>query len=205
MNRGELYDEMIENASNDELGLFEKYYEIMQSVQNRIRAVNPIKVYDLGCGTGNLSGPLSDEMNVLGVDMSLEMLIQANMKYPNLYTSCYDMETFLSQIAIQPKDLLTCGFVLHGVANKQAIWSGFEKAIKSGGTVLLLDYFFKTESAQTDRIEALQNNGKTELADLIASKHYLALDELTAWSEQHNFKLEFRWMTHWVGMAICSL
>ncbi|MEH6942885.1 class I SAM-dependent methyltransferase [Bacillus sp. JJ722] len=43
------------------------------------------KILDLGCGTGDLAKKISDySVNVIGVDQSPNMIMQASIKYPNI-------------------------------------------------------------------------------------------------------------------------
>ena len=83
-NKAVRFDKMVHDKENDELGLFEKYDDILSMVRNKITSYKAERVVDIGCGTGNLCGDLSDSIEVLGIDQSLEMILQAKNKYKNL-------------------------------------------------------------------------------------------------------------------------
>lgn len=70
-NKGIKFDKMVKDKINDELGLFEKYDEILSEIRNRIIKHKAERVIDIGCGTGNLCGELSDKIEVIGVDSIL--------------------------------------------------------------------------------------------------------------------------------------
>ena len=73
-NKAIKFDKMVRDKSNDELGLFEKYDEILADIRSRIIEHKAVSVIDIGCGTGNLCGELSCQMDILGIDSSLEMI-----------------------------------------------------------------------------------------------------------------------------------
>ena len=74
------FDEMVKNRNNDELGLFEQYDEILEEIRERIVEYRAKSILDIGCGTGNLWVKLKDELDVTGIDQSLEMLLQCKRK-----------------------------------------------------------------------------------------------------------------------------
>lgn len=202
MNRGERYDAMIASKANDELGCFEAYEAIMAAAQNQIRMMNPMRLYDLGCGTGNLCGPLSDQMNVMGVDFSMDMLMQANMKFPNLYAACYDIEGFMEELTIKPRDLFASAFVLHAIADKARLWDCFSKALQAGADIVIIDYFFETAADVQTAIEKHKAVGRTDLAAFLEGKHYVDLEFLSRWCETQLASVDFKWFTHWIGMTV---
>lgn len=59
MNRAIKYNKMVKERKDDELGLFEKYEDILQDVRKYILENNAYTIIDIGCGTGNLCGPIS--------------------------------------------------------------------------------------------------------------------------------------------------
>lgn len=200
MNKGEKYDQMIKNPQGDELGFFENYFENMKVVQERIRDLNPNVIFDIGCGTGNLTGPLSNELKVVGIDKSDEMLFQAKIKYPRLETINEDIETWISSVNISNDNLIISSFVLHAIKDKDDLKKWFLKAIKSGNAVIIVDYFFKDDNAILDCLGKLKKENKNELAKIVESKYYIKTDEIRAWCVKHNVKLEIKMLTNWIGM-----
>ena len=65
LNKGVKYDKMVQEKSGDELGLFDKYEDIFIMVRNKIIGYEIKDIIDFGCGTGNLCGSLSENINVI--------------------------------------------------------------------------------------------------------------------------------------------
>lgn len=200
MNKGEKYDEMIKNPQDDALGLFENYYENMKFIQEHIISLNPKQVFDIGCGTGNLTGPLSNNINVIGVDKSDEMLVQANAKYPNMTFINEDLDKWISEANLSSGNLIISSFVLHALQNKDVVLNWFSEVLKNNNTVIIVDYFFKNETERLDFIKRLKSDGKTDLSDLIESKYYVKIDEIDAWCNAQNVAFKLTMLTHWIGM-----
>lgn len=76
-NKAIKFDKMVKYKLNDELGLFEKYDEILSEVRARIIKYKAENVIDIGCGTGNLCRELSDKLYVLEMDQNIEMITEA--------------------------------------------------------------------------------------------------------------------------------
>lgn len=72
---------MVREQSNDELGLFEKYDEILFDIRSRIIKYKAVSVIDIGCGTGKLCCELSESMDITGIDQSMEMILFTKNKY----------------------------------------------------------------------------------------------------------------------------
>lgn len=200
MNKGEKYDQMIKNPQDDALGLFENYYENMKFIQEHIISLNPKQVFDIGCGTGNLTGPLSNKISVIGVDKSDEMLVQANAKYPNMTFINEDLDKWISEANLSSGNLIISSFVLHALQNKDDVLNWFSEVLKNNNTLIIVDYFFKHETERVDFIKRLKSDGKTDLSDLIESKYYIKIDEIEAWCKAQNFAFKLTMLTHWIGM-----
>ena len=64
-NKAVKFDKMVRDKYKDELGLFERYDEILSAIRRKIIEHKAMQVIDIGCGTGNLCGELSGKINVL--------------------------------------------------------------------------------------------------------------------------------------------
>lgn len=186
MNNGERYDRMLNDVKEDKLGLFEHYDMTMRIVQASIHASNPKRIVDIGCGTGNLSGPLSKEFKVVGVDVSAEMLSHAQLKYPEMNVLEMNLEQPLDGLHHQIGDLIVSSFVFHGIKNKRSALEWIADGLARGGEFILADYVFESRNEWLNRIEQLRKNGMHEEAELISSKHYLFHDELREWADAYN-------------------
>lgn len=201
MNRGERYDKMTQNPQSDELKFFERYNENMEFVQTLVRECQPARVFDIGCGTGNLTGVLSSDFTVIGIDSSDEMLSQLSSKYPKVETINRDVDNWIADQSFKENDMITSSFVLHAIEDKSPIFDGFISALSSGAHIILLDYVFKTAKDESDFIDGLRENGKAELVELVERKHYMKLDEIRDWCSLHNLIMKTTMLTHW----ICTL
>lgn len=202
MSKGIKYDQMVDNPQNDELGFFDGYQENMAFFQAFIRSLNPMKIYDLGCGTGNLSGPLSDIFSVIGIDRSSEMLEQAKLKYPLMEVENSDILSWCDVHKSHQNDLIVSSFVLHALEDKSRVFELFADAVQSGGKVIVVDYLFKSVAHIKEFADALSSQGKSELADVIWRKFFLTTDEVELWAEKCNLHVEIIMRNRWVGMLI---
>lgn len=198
MNKGERYDNMTQNPSNDTLKFFEKYSENMAYVQERIMKLQPGRLFDLGCGTGNLAGPLSEKFDVTGIDTSSEMLDQLHKKYPRVERVQKSIDKWIQTAEFKPTDTIVSSYVLHGIQDKTSILGDLSRAAKLGCTILILDYVFDDDKAKESFIEDLNREDKSELADLIRSKHYLCIDQIEKWCSNSGLQMQCENLTHWI-------
>lgn len=199
MNRGQRYDKMVKNPSSDELGFFENYIENMELIRESIRDIAPKILYDLGCGTGNLCGDLTADIpSIIGIDMSEEMLDTARYKYPEMKLICEDVTKWISNYNPSKDELIVSSFLLHGIKDKPTMLDGFRRVIKAGCRVIILDYMFKSHASKIAYIKELKDLGKENLAQIIESKHYVNVDELSKWAEDSGIDLRIELLTHWI-------
>lgn len=102
---------------------------------NLIDILNPKKdekILDLGCGTGDLANTISNkyQANVLGVDKSLNMVEQAQQKYPHL--------AFIVQDATELDyenefDAVFSNATLHWIRRQDHALKGIYRSLKPGG------------------------------------------------------------------------
>ena len=117
MNRAIKYNKMVKERKDDELGLFEKYEEILHDVRKYILESNPYTIIDIGCGTGNLCGPISDKINVIGIDKNEEMLEYVKNKYKNMNVR---LGSFLDEpIDKNYADIVVTTFAFHGLNDNE--------------------------------------------------------------------------------------
>lgn len=201
MNKGQKYDQMTQKPKDDPLGLFENYQKNMSYVQEYIRTQNFKEIYDIGCGTGNLTGPLAGDFKVIGIDQSDEMLNQATLKYPQMVLIHESLEDWMKNIDTKTDALFISSFVMHGIKIKDALMSFFSNLIEKNNTVVFVDYFFSNESQKAQYIHELEAGDQSDLGNFIKSKHYLMMDGLKQWCEKKDFNFEVKMFNHWIGMV----
>lgn len=60
------------------------YNEYFNKINDFLHEAKGIDVLDIGCGTGNLYNKIKEHVNYVGMDQSLEMLLQAKNKFHHI-------------------------------------------------------------------------------------------------------------------------
>jgi len=85
------YERVAVLYDKEEWGKFSlKYLDILNDLKNRYNFI-PNSILDISCGTGDLVNELSKEYEVVGSDISAEMINVAKKKYPHLIFYVSDM------------------------------------------------------------------------------------------------------------------
>ncbi len=199
-NIADSYDNMVNNPQNDELGLFSNYNDILEETRRRIISHNCKCILDIGCGTGNLCGKLSDRYNVIGMDKNIEMLKKVQEKYGNMKCKVGSFldEPFKENIA----DIVVSTYVLHGLNNedKKIAVKNMIRYLKENGKIIIIDYmFFDSEEKEKYRQHFKELN-KQDLWDFIDSKYYTNINEFKEYIAKLNYnikiehKVNFTWL-----------
>ena len=96
---------------------------------------NPKLVYDLGCGPGNVTAFLQHKWpnaEVIGVDLSPEMLEQANNKYPDNIWIRADLNDWVPN---SPGDILYSNAVFQWIKNHEELLKRLLGYIRKGGVL----------------------------------------------------------------------
>ena len=99
----------------------------------RIQKDDVQTVYDLGCGTGNLTGYLAArwrEADIVGVDTSTEMLQKARADYPDTAWVEADLADWLPET---PADVLYSNACFHWLEDHESLFPHLAQGLKSGG------------------------------------------------------------------------
>lgn len=177
-NKAIKFDKMVRDRLDDDLGLFEKYDEILSEIRSRIIEHKAEHVIDIGCGTGNLCGELSEEIDVLGIDQSLEMILQAKKKYNNMN---FKLGNFLDEpFSKNDVDIVVTTYAFHSLNHdekKEAIKYMLEY-LKADGKIIIADFMFQNDIEREKCKNDLCSNDKQDLWDVIDYKYYTNLEEL---------------------------
>lgn len=186
MNR---FDIMVRDRTNDHLGLFEKYDEILCEVRDRIKKYNAKTVLDIGCGTGNLCGELSDTIDVLGLDKSLEMIQYAKEKYSNM---SFKLGNFLDKpFTLHTFDIVVTTYAFHGLNNddkKKAIHNMLDY-LNTDGKIIIADFMFLNNSEREKCKIKFCSEGKQNLWDVVENKYYTNLEWLNEYVASLGYNL----------------
>ena len=188
-NKAIKFDKMVKDKSNDELGLFEKYDEILSEIRSRIIEHKAKSVIDIGCGTCNLCGELSDKMNIIGIDQSLEMIEQAKNKYNKMNLK---QGNFLDKpFRKKDVDIVVTTYALHSLnANekKEAIKLMLEY-LKDDGKIIIADFMFSDDLEREECKKHLYDKGRQDLWSVIDKKYYTNIEELTRYIILLDYKI----------------
>lgn len=198
-NKARLYDDIARYPKSDELGLFTDYDANLEIVRNRVKELNPKHVLDIGCGTGNLGGPLSEELLVTGLDQSVEMLIQCKKKYRN-------MDVCLGNFLDQPVKPYTYDVVVSSLAfhvldpnQKKIALNNMMNYLKNKGSIIILDYMFESKEAKERCKKRLLQLNRKDLWEVVDKRYYTDLETLTkyvrslGWTIKSKHVVNFTW------------
>ncbi|MEG2290521.1 MAG: class I SAM-dependent methyltransferase [Clostridium sp.] len=187
-NKGRNYDKMVILSRDDELGLFEKYEEVLQMVRDRINKYNCTSVIDFGCGTGNLCGPLSNDIEVIGIDRSIDMINTGKSKFHSMRFIEGDFIDL--QRLNKSADIVVSSYVLHGLTNnekEQAI--SYMMKLSKRGRIILVDFMFESNEEKENYRDTFIKGNKRELWDFISGKNYFIVEKLKESIENRGLKI----------------
>lgn len=190
MNRAIKYNKMVKERKDDELGLFEKYEEILHDVRKYILESNPYTIIDIGCGTGNLCGPISDKINVIGIDKNEEMLEYVKNKYKNMNVR---VGSFLDEpIDKNYADIVVTTFAFHGLNDneKKIAIKNMMDYLKSKGKIIIVDFMFKDEGEREKYKNKFKSENRLELWEAINRKNYSNVEKLESYLNNLNVKVK---------------
>ncbi|KHD38792.1 SAM-dependent methyltransferase, partial [Clostridium acetobutylicum] len=189
MDKASRFDRMVKEKKNDELGLFEKYEETLAKIRKRIIKYRAKTVVDMGCGTGNLCGELSKEIEVLGIDKSLEMLEGAKRKYKHIK---FKIGSFLDKPFIEKwAEVVVNTYAFHGLNSeekKEAI-KNMIGYLKDDGRIIIGDYMFKNKVEKEECRNKLLSKKRQDLWEVIDGRYYTDLEELEDYVKSLGFKI----------------
>lgn len=190
MNRAIKYNKMVKERKDDELGLFEKYEEILHDVRKYILESNPYTIIDIGCGTGNLCGTISDKINVIGIDKNEEMLEYVKNKYKNMNVR---LGSFLDEpIDKNYADIVVTTFAFHGLNDneKKIAIKNMMDYLKSKGKIIIVDFMFKDEGEREKYKNKFKSENRLELWEAINRKYYSNVEKLESYLNNLNVKVK---------------
>ncbi|WP_432662842.1 MerR family transcriptional regulator [Wukongibacter baidiensis] len=177
-NKAVKFDELVRDRSRDELGLFEKYDEIFDDVRRRIMEHGAKSLLDIGCGTGNLCGELSSKLDTIGIDQSIEMLLQAKRKYKSMKLK---LGNFLdSPFSRERFDIVVTTYAFHALdeSEKKRAMSNMLEYLKDNGRIIMVDFMFSNDNEREKCKSKLCDQGKEDLWKVIDNRYYTNVEQL---------------------------
>lgn len=200
LNKGVIYDKMVKEKSGDELGLFDKYEDIFVKIREKMIKYDTKNIIDFGCGTGNLCGLLSEEMKVVGIDKSSEMIHEGKRKYPKM---SFIESSILDISNINEKaDIVVSSYVLHGLIEEEQQKALLNMLLLSNKKrTILIDFMFEnTKTRQAYKHNLLRNN-RPDLWEFIESKNFFIVEDLRNYIKKLNFKITFEHVVNFTWIA----
>lgn len=200
MNKAIRYNKMVKERKDDELGLFESYDEILQSIREKLLEDKVNTIVDIGCGTGNLCGPISDNINVIGIDKSKEMLSFVKDKYKNMNLK---LGSFLDKLVDKNcADVVVTTFAFHGLNDdeKKIAIKNMLDYLKPKGRIIIVDFMFANEEEREEYHNKFIKDNRLDLWEAISRKYYSNIEKLESYLRSLNLKVESKHLVNftWV-------
>lgn len=200
-NRALRYDRMVSDKENDELGLFEKYDEVLCEIRRKIMECNASKVIDIGCGTGNLCGELSDKIEVVGLDKNMEMISYAKEKYNNMK---FKLGDFLDKpFKSNYYDVVVTSYAFHGLNDdeKKIAIKNMIGYLNEKGKIIITDFMFLNEIEREECKVRLCSQNREDLWEVISNKYYSNLTMLEMYIKELGYSFSKKHITNFTWIV----
>ncbi len=174
-----------------------KFYEtkhavVFKAAADLVDLLAPVageRILDLGCGTGQLTAEIAKRgANVIGIDLSQDMIDQAQRNFPDLWFEVGDATQFKTT---QPFDAVFSNAVLHWIKRPADAVARVWDALRLGGR-FVAEFGGKGNVAQVIAAaqDALAAQGRLVLGD-DTPWYYPSIAEYAALLEAQGFDLTF--------------
>ena len=178
-----VYDEVVHTPAAQGLPFYEAYDHVLDETALHAQKHGG-KLLDIGCGTGNLSVRLAFAgLSVVGVDQSLEMLVQAKKKLP---TVLFHQGTFLSlPFERSSFDTITASYAFHhcDAQERPLAVREMKRVLCRQGRIVLADLMFEHAQERREYEQHCTMQQKAELED----EFFTTVEELTLIFSQEGF------------------
>jgi len=198
------YDRSVRLAGGD-LDLLAGYEQVMAIVRRAIGPTSGRKVLDIGCGTGNLLGGLSRDCEAVGIDQSLEMLLVAREKYPNLHLR---VGNFLDPpYRRQYFDIVVSTYALHHLTpgEKETALACMGEYLKAGGKIIIADLMFPNLTEREKCQARYCAAGREDLWAEIADEYYADIEELERYVRTRGWRLANEHIINFTWLVTVSI
>jgi putative AdoMet-dependent methyltransferase len=140
------YDRFVNLTDDNDEYPFAGYKKLMNAIYVTVMKKTPVRVLDIGIGTGTLASRLYEHGNVItGIDFSSEMLERAKIKMPNATLIQYDFSKGLPfDIEKMKYDFIISTYALHHLSDTGKITFIYSllKYLDIGGAIIIGDVSF---------------------------------------------------------------
>ena len=189
-------------SGNDELNIFQGYGDIMEKVKEVIMARSPQSILDIGCGTGSLCGELSGEIEVVGIDQSIEMLFIAKDRYPAFIGR---VGNFLEEPYLTNHfDVVVSSYAFHHLKGEEKLRAidNMCEYLKDNGRIVIADLMFLNKEKREKCRRDLINQGREDLWDIVEDEYYSDIEELKEYAELKGLKFYYDHMMNFTWMVV---
>ena len=190
------YDESIKNSKGYP---FDGYYDVLGYVQGKVlsKGDTPIKVLDIGIGTGSLSAELYKQgADIVGVDFSEKMLEEAQRKIPKARLYQQDLTEGLPE-ALEEEgfDFIISSYALHHLRNSQKldVLQKLLNLLKEKGEILIADVAFES----MEDLQACKEQAGEEWDD---AEFYMIGGEMVKELEKRGITAEYQQISYCAGV-----
>ncbi|WP_106495879.1 MerR family transcriptional regulator [Lentibacillus sp. Marseille-P4043] len=146
---------------------------------------------DIGIGTGNLGSRfLKEDVHVIGVDQSEEMLKRCGEKHPDIELR---KGHFLALPLLDNQvEGAISSYALHHIRDEEKLLALAEmnRVVKANGQVCIVDLMFLNDQHRERVLNAFHEAGNSEAVDAINDEFYADRSALVDWFEMHNYHVE---------------
>ena len=168
----------------------EKYDFVYKYGEGLVEMLDPQpneRILDIGCGTGYLSSKIAERCNeVIGIDLSEEMVNTAREQYPTIQFIVADATTFSDGTGF---DALFSNATLHWIADQEKLNTNMFSLLKKGGRMMV-------EFGGKDNVATIFNALRATLSDKGYSKqsqtypwYYPSIGEYATALEKAGFRV----------------
>lgn len=146
------------------LDFYRNYDKVMEVTADKVNEKTGI-IAEIGVGTGNLAGRLIKTQNVIGIDQSINMLILAKNKYPNLKLR---IGTFLELPLHEASvDTVVCSYAFHhcNENERKLAFKEMDRVLKPKGRIIITDLMFYSSIERRKFEKSCTNEEYTDLQD----------------------------------------
>lgn len=194
------YDKVVKDNSRDELKLFDRYEYVLSSVRDKMLEDNPQRILDIGCGTGNLCGELSNNIEITGMDQSIEMLIQVKNKYPEMKLK---LGNFLDEPYVKDYyDVIVSTYAFHHLnpIEKEKAVNIMLEYLNKNGKIVIADLMFLNETERENQKKYFINQGREDLWEIVEDEYYTDIERIKRYSELLGCTVEYEHLANFTWL-----
>ncbi|MDD5339054.1 MAG: class I SAM-dependent methyltransferase [Dehalococcoidales bacterium] len=187
------YDSQVAKASPTDNWMFGGYDRILNTVVKycKLAENSYFTVLDIGIGTGNLAARfLSNDMQVIGIDPSSEMLKICGNKFPSI--NMLLKGDFLHYPEdLEKVDVIVSTYAFHHVKPKDKIKAiqMMKDQLKPSGRIVIADFMYKNADAVESTHKLIKEKYKADMAKTFEGEYPALYYELAAEFSKAGFKV----------------